>query len=387
MGGGVPGEELPLGRSIALARCQRGQLGRQEQPPSELDQSIAAPARSLKSTATVFPDHAPDMGVQRQEQDEPPAVLRCDPPGLVHQAEDGRELEASRVECLLGLVRKSFEGVRFEPSPERVDGPFARRPGAEKPDRLIKIAGRREDAGVHVRQSDPSAELLIGLDKVRGDTGNDLVDGRQDQLDDRADRVAAGHVSRAHGHAASVAVATKGERRCRMLAMGDVVFCMDVALTLRHLGKTITSASGPPDRRSGESWMDADRTNDLEQHVTPNDRRSQSAAAGKYIPPSAATTRSVIVALTDSGDLVWSGQDLGPDVVTLQPGAMEYEWCLTVRAAYVPGLLAGLGGMPGDDVVALVAARFKTDLELELFAAALGIPTEFDSWIGTNDDD
>jgi hypothetical protein len=43
--------------------------------------------------------------------------------------------------------------------------------------------------------------------------------------------------------------------------------------------------------------------------------------------------------------------------------------------------------VPGDDVVALVAARFKTDLELELFAAALGIPTEFDSWIGTNDDD
>ena len=172
-----------------------------------------------------------------------------------------------------------------------------------------------------------------------------------------------------------------------MSATGDVVFCMDVALTLRHLGKTITSASGPPDRRSGGSWMDADRTNDLEQDVTPNDRRSQSAAAGTYITPSAATTRSVIVALTDSGDLVWSGQDLGPDVVTLQPAAMEYEWCLTVRAAYVPGLLAGLGGMPGDDVVALVAARFTTDLELELFAAALGIPTEFDSWIGTNDDD
>jgi len=95
----------------------------------------------------------------------------------------------------------------------------------------------------------------------------------------------------------------------------------------------------------------------------------------------------VIVMLTHAGDLVWSGQDLGPDVVTLQPDAMEYEWCLTVRAAYVPGLLTGLGGVSGDDVVALVASRFKTDLELELFATALGIPTEFDSWIGTNDDD
>jgi hypothetical protein len=98
-------------------------------------------------------------------------------------------------------------------------------------------------------------------------------------------------------------------------------------------------------------------------------------------------TQSVIVTLTDSGDLVWSGQDLGPDVETLQPGAMEYEWCRTVRAAYVPGLLAGLGGAPGDDVVALVAARFNTDLQLAEFATSLGIPTEFDSWIGTNYDD
>jgi hypothetical protein len=121
--------------------------------------------------------------------------------------------------------------------------------------------------------------------------------------------------------------------------------------------------------------------------VTPNDRRSQPAAAGKQIPPSAATTQSVIVTLIDSGDLIWSGQDLGPDIETLQPGAMEYEWSRTVRAPYVPGLLTALGGAPGDDVVALVAARFKTDRELELFATALGIPTEFDSWIDTNYDD
>ena len=133
-------------------------------------------------------------------------------PGLVHQAEDCREVEPSRLECPLSLVRKAFERVGVEPSTEWIDRPDARTPGrprAQKPDRLVEIAGRREDARVRVCQSDPSPELFIGLDEVRGYTGNDLVDRRQDQVDDRADRVAVGHVSRAHGHRASVAVGFK----------------------------------------------------------------------------------------------------------------------------------------------------------------------------------
>ena len=121
--------------------------------------------------------------------------------------------------------------------------------------------------------------------------------------------------------------------------------------------------------------------------MTANDRRSQEAAAGKYSRPSTATNQSVIVTLTDSGDLLWSGQDLGPDVETLRPAATEYAWGRTVRAGYVPALRAALGGAPGDDVVALVAARFKSDVELEEFATSLGIPTEFDSWISTKHED
>ena len=121
--------------------------------------------------------------------------------------------------------------------------------------------------------------------------------------------------------------------------------------------------------------------------VTPNHRRSQSAAVGTHVPPAAPTTRSVVVTLTESGDLVWSVQDVGSDVGVLRPGATEYEWWRTVRAAYVSKLFAALGGEPGDDVVSLVAARFKSDVEFAEFATSHGIPTEFDSWISTSYDD
>ena len=121
--------------------------------------------------------------------------------------------------------------------------------------------------------------------------------------------------------------------------------------------------------------------------MTPNPRRSQAAAGGNHDMPSPSPNRSVIVTLTQTGDLVWSGQDLGLDVATLRPGATEYEWSRTVPAAYVPALLGALGGGPSDNVVALVAASFDTDVELEEFATKAGIPTEFDSWISTTDAD
>jgi hypothetical protein len=124
----------------------------------------------------------------------------------------------------------------------------------------------------------------------------------------------------------------------------------------------------------------------MERSVTPNDRRSQTAAGDKRNRPSVSPSRSVIVMLTHAGDLVWSGQDLRPDVARLRPGATEYEWSRTVPAAHVPALLAALGGTPHDNVVALVAASFDTDVELEEFATKAGIPTEFDSWVSTNDD-
>ena len=121
--------------------------------------------------------------------------------------------------------------------------------------------------------------------------------------------------------------------------------------------------------------------------MAPEDRRSQSETGGTHHNPPRNTNRSVIVTLTDAGDLVWSGQDLWPEVATLHGGSMDYEWSRTVPAAYVPALLAALGGRPGENVVALVAASFETDVELEAFATKAGIPTEFDSWISSADAD
>ena len=88
------------------------------------------------------------------------------------------------------------------------------------------------------------------------------------------------------------------------------------------------------------------------------------------------------------GDLVWTGHDLGSAPMAFFGGS-DYEFWRTVREANLPALLAALGGAPGDDLPALVAERFKSDVQLEEFATKQGIPTEFFSWTSTdwNDDD
>jgi len=99
------------------------------------------------------------------------------------------------------------------------------------------------------------------------------------------------------------------------------------------------------------------------------------------------TSRSVTVSVDREGDLVWSGHDLGPGVAGLQPGADEYEFWRTIRAAHIPALVTALGGRPGESVARLVRARFNSDVALADFAEAHGIPTEFNSWIPTSWDD
>lgn len=99
------------------------------------------------------------------------------------------------------------------------------------------------------------------------------------------------------------------------------------------------------------------------------------------------TSRSVNVELNEAGDLVWNGHDIGPDVGILQPGATEYEFWRSVRAAHVPALRAALGAGPTDDITRIVRQRFESNVDLDAFATEHGIPTEFSSWITTNWDD
>ena len=54
--------------------------------------------------------------------------------------------------------------------------------------------------------------------------------------------------------------------------------------------------------------------------------------------------------LTESGDLVFEGQDLNGWL-----GSEEYEYWVTAPAALVPRVVEALGGSPGDDVLALLA--------------------------------
>ena len=99
------------------------------------------------------------------------------------------------------------------------------------------------------------------------------------------------------------------------------------------------------------------------------------------------TRRSVDVTMNAEGDLVWSGHDLGPGVGALRAGATEYEFWRYVRARHLPALRAALGGPQNGDLTRLVRERFRSDVELDAFAKAHDIPTEFSSWIPTNWDD
>jgi hypothetical protein len=68
------------------------------------------------------------------------------------------------------------------------------------------------------------------------------------------------------------------------------------------------------------------------------------------------------------------------------PGATEYEFWRTIRAEHVPALAAAMGAA-AEDLPALIENRFKSDVALQAFAEANGIPTEFHNWIPTNWDD
>ncbi len=96
--------------------------------------------------------------------------------------------------------------------------------------------------------------------------------------------------------------------------------------------------------------------------------------------------RHLSARLTTDGDLVVEGQDIGPGVEQFfGEGNTEYEWAHTVRVADLPQLGAALGGLPGDDILTLLAQRCSGPDEAELSRLLVPdgpVPAELWSRIG-----
>ena len=87
----------------------------------------------------------------------------------------------------------------------------------------------------------------------------------------------------------------------------------------------------------------------------------------------------------NNGDLHIEGHDLGSGVGDVFGGGMrEYEWVLTVRAAYLQRMISVLGGHEGDDVLLLLAARCAEDQRYasKSFLEEQGVPVEFWNRVG-----
>ncbi len=96
----------------------------------------------------------------------------------------------------------------------------------------------------------------------------------------------------------------------------------------------------------------------------------------------ATDSRHLSAALSESGDLLVEGQDIGASV-RLMLGGGEYEWSHTVGAAHLPALKAALG--VDSDVLAALRARFEGDktFSFESFLKLHAIPYSF--WSRTGD--
>lgn len=101
-------------------------------------------------------------------------------------------------------------------------------------------------------------------------------------------------------------------------------------------------------------------------------RQSQDSGGSRYLD----------AAFDDHGDLVFTGQDLGPAVERFF-GCREYEWAWTVRAADLPKLAAALEAT--GDLLAAIRDRFAGDRagQVDAFLKEYAIP--FEGWSRVGD--
>jgi len=95
----------------------------------------------------------------------------------------------------------------------------------------------------------------------------------------------------------------------------------------------------------------------------------------------AGNSRFLQASMTDDGDLVISGQDLGDEVERIF-GVREYEWTWTVRSSDVPELATALGTPSG--VLEALTAQFSGDgaAGLKAFLEEHQVPHEVWSRLG-----
>ena len=109
--GHVPGEQLALGRAIALADGQRRHLAPQQQPPTELLEPLRRLAAPLELGRPVVPHQPARLGVDAEEQDQPATLPRRDRARLVLQRQDGRQVESILGQRAVGLGDEVVVGL------------------------------------------------------------------------------------------------------------------------------------------------------------------------------------------------------------------------------------------------------------------------------------
>jgi len=96
-------------------------------------------------------------------------------------------------------------------------------------------------------------------------------------------------------------------------------------------------------------------------------------------------SRRLVAEWREGVGVVIEGQDLGPGVErTYGPGLDEYEWLWRIAPQAVPGMVAALGGLPGDDPLPLLAAWYAAHGHLDpgIHLREAGVPIEFWSRVG-----
>ena len=173
---------------------------------------------SLDLGRAELPDRPTDRGVEPEEQDQPPTLRRGDGARLVLEREDGREVESSRVEGPMPGVGQALVARSLDPGAERIGRRIAGGSRVKDRDRRLEFVDLRRGVGVQEHQADAGQQLVLVVRQVARERGHDVLDVRQDDVDDVAG------CRRRHVTSLPLAPGPQG-RDCRIAATGRPLDC------------------------------------------------------------------------------------------------------------------------------------------------------------------